>query len=204
MRIESLAPARRLRDCFQVTLEEGDPFLVTDRELLSFDLFAGAELDGERLAEVKAAANRSLALRRAAALLASRDLSRRELTDHLTRKGVSPEDAEAAADRMAELGVLNDAACAAAWVRRGVERGWGPRRVEAELFHRGIDRDTQREAMASVEDWTAVALSWLRRRGEDPADPAARKKLADGLARRGFDWDCIHDALRVLEQERES
>ncbi len=203
MRIESLSPARRPHNCFQVTPETGRPFLITDQELLSFDLRAGMELDDEQLAQLRQSADRSLAVRRAAALLAARDLSRRELTDQLTQKGVSEENADFAAERMEELGVLNDADYAAAWVRRGVSRGWGPRRVESELYRRGIDRELWSDAMDAVEDWTAVAVDFLRRRGADLSDPTARKKLSDALARRGFGWDCIRDAMRRASEEEE-
>ncbi len=203
MRIESLSPARRLHSCFQVTPETGQPFLITDQELLSFDLRAGMELEDEQLAQLRQAADRSLAVRRAAALLAARDLSRRELTDLLVQKGVSEENADHAADRMAELGVLNDAAYAAAWVRRGVSRGWGPRRVESELYRRGIPRELWSDALDAVEDWTAVAVTFLDRRRADLSDPAVRKKLSDALARRGFGWDCIRDALRRAEEKQD-
>ena len=202
MRIEALSPARRHRNCLQVTPEAGAPFLITEQELLSFELRPGMELEEEQMTALRQAADRSLALRQAAALLAVRDRSRRELTDQLVRKGVSEENAELAADRMVELGVLNDAAYAAAWVRRGVSRGWGPRRVESELYRRGISRELWSDALDIVEDWTAVAADFVSRRRGDLSDPAARKKLSDALARRGFDWDCIREVLHRAEEEQ--
>lgn len=198
MRIESLTPAKQ--NCFQVTPENGRPFLITEQERLAFDLYPGAVLDASEAEALCASAGRSLAIRRAAALLSVRDMSRRELTDRLTEKSISPKNAEAAADRMAELGYLNDAAYAATWVRRGVARGWGPRRIEAEFYRRGIDRTLWSDALDTVEDWSVAAADFLSRRSGDLTDPAVRKKLSDMLARRGFDWDCIREAMRRLTE----
>ncbi len=117
-------------------LADGSSFAVTEREMIAFGLYTGIELEEETLADLKAAGRAGLTLQRAAAMLGRRALSRRDLVQKLTEKGSLPEDAMRAADRMEELGVLDDEAYAAAVVRQYSARGWGEKKLRDELFRR--------------------------------------------------------------------
>ena len=146
------------------------------------------------------------AVKRALRLLERRDMSRRELLDKLTQKGVTPEDAAGAADRMAALGFIDDARYAPLVVRYAAAKGWGRRRIEAELTRRGVGRDLWDEAFESLPppDDTLDRLLRARLRGADPRDRAALKKATDYLMRRGFSWGDIESALTRLKEESES
>ena len=53
-------------------------------------------------------------------------------------------------------------------------------------------------ALEAMETPDAAIDAFLAKklRGADPSDPKALKRAADALARRGFRWEDIKDALR--------
>lgn len=132
-----------------------------------------------------------------------------EVRRKLARKGFSEHVAEEAVARMRELGYLDDADYARAYARSRLGgRGHGPQRIRADLLKRGIAPKTIDAALDDLverDDLRESALEhgrkrWQRLRRED--DPyKRRKKLADFLARRGFDFDLIREVTEVLEAE---
>lgn len=143
-------------------------------------------------------------LQRAIGLLSRREHSRRELTRKLKVRGVEPEAAEAAVERLAHEGWQDDARFAESLVRSRVASGYGPLHIRAELGTHGLDREVVAAALDTFDgDWTARARELIRRRyGADGlAELAVRRKAADFLARRGFDGDSIRLATRYDPDE---
>ncbi|HEX5597717.1 MAG TPA: regulatory protein RecX, partial [Micromonosporaceae bacterium] len=80
--------------------------------------------------------------------LAVRPRSRAELATALARRGISDEVATQVLDRYDEVGMIDDAAFARAWVSsRHQGRGLARRALANELRQRGIDADTASEAL---------------------------------------------------------
>lgn len=128
-----------------------------------------------------------------------REHSKKELNRKLQARGIEPEAAQAAVERLAGEGWQDDVRFAASVVRNRASSGYGPLHIRAELGTHGLDSDAVSAAMATFEgDWTENALDLIRRRfGEDgPVDLAQRRKAADLLARRGFDGNSIRLATR--------
>lgn len=105
-----------------------------------------------------------------------------------------PDDViDAAIDRATELGAIDDAAFARAWVNdRGVGRGYSALRVREELRRRSVPEDVIDEAMGVLEtrDDLSVATELARSRAQRmPAalEPeAVARRLLGFLARRGY------------------
>lgn len=138
-------------------------------------------------------------VQRALGLLVRREHSKKELNRKLQARGIEPEAAQAAVERLAGEGWQDDVRFAASVVRNRASSGYGPLHIRAELGTHGLDSDAVSAAMATFEgDWTENALDLIRRRfGEDgPVDLAQRRKAADLLARRGFDGNSIRLATR--------
>lgn len=137
-------------------------------------------------------------VQRALGLLVRREHSK-ELNRKLQARGIEPEAAQAAVERLAGEGWQDDVRFAASVVRNRASSGYGPLHIRAELGTHGLDSDAVSAAMATFEgDWTENARDLIRRRfGEDgPVDLAQRRKAADLLARRGFDGNSIRLATR--------
>lgn len=143
----------------------------------------GADVDADPVAVARA-----ICLR----LLTDAPRTRHQLAAALRRRDVPAEAAEAVLDRLTDVGLLDDAAFASAWVSsRQSGRGLAPRALGEELRRRGVDRSVVDEALASVEPDSvrATARSLVQRRlPQSAALPyAARmRRLTGMLARKGY------------------
>ena len=185
---------------FLLTLEDGTELRCGPREVMDLHLSPGLELDAEALDTLKDACAAYGVRMKAAEFLSGRAMSAGELRRKLREKGASPEHAEAAALRMAELGVLDEAAYGEMVVRRCAARGYGRKRAEQELMRHMVPREyweTALEGLPDPED-RLDALIAARLKGTVP-DEVQRKKLAAWLQRRGYGWEEIRSALRRLE-----
>ena len=146
------------------------------------------------------------AKKRALWLLDKRDYSRAELRRKLTEKGFTDAAADAAVDRLAELGFVDDARYAPLVVRHYAAKGYGRQRVRGELQRRGIPRELWDSALAEMpeQDETVDRLLRTRMKGAAPGDRAALKRATDALLRRGYGWDEINEAVERLRAEEDA
>jgi regulatory protein len=118
--------------------------------------------------------------------------TRQQLADLLAERGVPDVAAGAVLDRFTEVGLIDDAAFARAWVSsRQSGRGLARRALRAELRAKGIEDDVALEAVESVDDEderaAAQALVERRVRGMRRLDRAtATRRLIGMLARKGY------------------
>lgn len=124
--------------------------------------------------------------------LTARARSRQELAEALAQRGVPDDVATRVLDRFAEVGLVDDAAFAKAWVEsRQASRGLSRRALALELARRGVDADTVTDSLTSIDDETeydaALALVTKKLRSTRNADSQARwRQLVGLLARRGY------------------
>ncbi len=206
MRISKLSPSARIQGRWLCHLEDGTILRITENEVVAFGLCTGLELTEENLDALTAAARTGAVREKAMDLLAVRPLSRKELVDKLTARPrnrdkepmADRETAEAVADRLEELGYLNDGQYARTVAEHYTAKGYGPSRVREELYRRGVPRDCWEEALADLEGPEASIDSFLQKklRRADLTDPKSYQRAANALARRGYRWEDIKDGLR--------
>jgi regulatory protein len=125
-------------------------------------------------------------------LLASAPRTRAQLVDALRRKEIPDDVAERVLGRFSDVGLIDDAAFAQAWVQsRHLGRGLARRALAAELRRRGVAEDTVDEAVQTLdpdqEERTARELVARRLAGTRGLDPARRmRRLVGVLARKGY------------------
>ncbi len=194
--VTKLTESKNVKDRWYADFDTGESLRISLALIADYSVYTGRELSDEEFEALRAAASKMNARARALRLLGARAMSRRELTDKLTEKGVSPEDAEDAADYLESVGYLNDAQYAASLARHYARKGYGPARVRQELFRRGVPRELWETALEDMpEDTDAIdALIDRRLRGAEP-DKKELKRLTDMLLRRGFSWGEIKSAL---------
>jgi regulatory protein len=124
--------------------------------------------------------------------LAVRPRTRAELATALRRHGIADEVATEVLERYDEVGLIDDAAFARAWVSsRHHGRGLARRALASELRQRGVDSETVGEALGELdsdtEAATARALVDRRLRTTGKAEPeAVFRRLVGMLARKGY------------------
>lgn len=138
---------------------------------------------------------------KAVQLLAARPHFRRELEAKLAHRGYPSEEIEAALERLADQGYLNDGETARAFVEGRLARGAeGRSRLKAELAKRGASSEAIDGALAELapeDDLIAAheaAVKWARGGKSDP------QALARHLQRKGFSSLAIVSALREMPE----
>ena len=203
MRIAKLLPSQRIQGRWLCHLEDGTILRVTENEVACFGLYSGMELTEEVKAQLEEAVRRGQVKEKALRLLSGRPMSRKELVDKLTarprdkeKEPVPPELAEEAADRLEELGYLNDAEYARTVARHYAAKGYGERKLRDELWKRGVSREYWDQALEEVQDPTDAMDAFIRRKLMGRTDDRETLgKLSAALARRGYRWEDIRSAL---------
>jgi regulatory protein len=227
MKIVKLEPSQHKAGRWLVWLEDGSLVRVGEGDVVSLSLYAGKELSDDDAFALTAAEQQRKLNERAVNMLSARPMSRKELIDKLCTpnrrksKTGAPETisrpdpetlareretlragAEQVADRLEELGLLNDREYAQTVARHYAAKGYGERKLREELYRRGVPREHWDEALEGVEttDDTLDKLVQKKLRGAEPTRENL-KKVSDYLARRGYSWEDISAALRRCEEE---
>ena len=201
MRIERIEASKHKRGRVLVFLEGGACLKITEQELLDFGLRAGDRLDETALARLKEAAGVSNVKAAAADLIGKRAMSRAVLEKKLKEKGASEAEARYAAEWLEAIGAIDDADYAALLANHCARQGYGPQRVKQKLFEKGVPRDLWDDALATLPDPAEAIDSYLRSKRRGELDEKEKKRLADGLLRRGFAWSDIRAGLNRLGAE---
>jgi len=206
--VTAIVPSPRKEGRFDLALDGAEAGRVSLEIVERFALRVGVTLDGTKRAALDEAMGELVTYDRALNLLATQARSRRDLRRRLLQKGEPEARVDAALDRLATAGLLNDDAFARQFTRsRVLGRGASKRRVRDELYKRGVSGSAASEAIAEVFEDEQVdegalvesaARKKLRTLGGLDA-PTRRRRLYAFLARRGYDGELIRAALaRVL------
>ncbi|WP_328363942.1 recombination regulator RecX [Mycobacterium sp. NBC_00419] len=145
-------------------------------------------------------------------LLTVRSRTRSELAGQLTKRGYPEDVSESVLDRLAAVGLIDDADFAEQWVRsRRVRSGKGKRALASELRTKGVDDDVIATALADIDADTERRLAEelverkLRREAlSDTDDTKVIRRLVGMLARRGYSQNMAVAVVRDgLAAERE-
>jgi regulatory protein len=162
----------------------------------------GTLVDDALRAALERAADAEAALRTALRSIGRRSFARGDLGRRLVRKGHPAAAVDAALEKCAEMGLLDDAAFARHFVETRAQRGRGPVRLRRDLTAMGVARDVVDAALAGAagdgEAQAASALALAQRRiGQLQGLPALtqKRRLAAYLARRGFGGEAARKAI---------
>ncbi|MEU3753707.1 recombination regulator RecX [Streptomyces olivoreticuli] len=139
-------------------------------------------------------------------LLTGSPRTRKQLADALAKRGIPAEVAEEVLARFEDVGLIDDAAFADAWVEsRHHGRGLARRALARELRTKGVDSAVIDEAVGQLdsdqEEHTARELVRRKLRATRGLDREKRlRRLAGMLARKGYPEGL---ALRVVRQALE-
>ncbi|NBE82045.1 regulatory protein RecX [Micromonospora rubida] len=123
--------------------------------------------------------------------LALRPRTRAELAAALAKRGISEEVSAGVLDRYDEVGIIDDAAFARAWVSsRHTGRGLARRALANELRRRGVDGEVASEALGELDEETeaetARVLVERKLRTARGEPDAVFRRLVGMLARKGY------------------
>lgn len=197
MIIRELKPSQRVEGRWLAVLEDGAILRLGSNQVADFALYTGRELSDGETERLLAAVRRDGLKEKALELLTRKPQSRWELARKLGQWGAGEEEGDAICDRMEELGFLNDPAYAGQVVRHFSAKGFGEKKLRDELYRRGLPRELWEDALAQAEDPADAIDAFVAKKlaGRTP-DRKELQKVSAALARRGYHWPEINDALR--------
>jgi len=208
-RVTALAPSRH--DPMRVVVRVGRRSLgAVDRASISeLGIAKGVLVDEGLIRRVRSASKQREAHAKALRLLSSRPRSRGKLISDLKRSGFDPALCEATAQRMAEIGLLNDEALAETLAQEFVSRKpAGERFIAGKLRERGFEPSLANEVARrvaserdSAEDALRLAMKKARTMPGTLDRQVIKRRIFGALARRGFDAQTAREAVeRALRQ----
>lgn len=186
----------------KVFIDEEFAFVLYKGELRSFRFREGEEVSEEDYRSILEEILPKRAKLRAMNLLKSREYTVKQLRDKLKEGGYPEKIIEEALDYVAGFRYTDDLRYAENFIRTH-EGSRSRRRIEQDLFSRGIDRDTLEQAWACWEeeggkqDEQAMIRSLLEKKGFDPeaADRNQCRRIYGFLIRKGFPHDLVRRAV---------
>lgn len=178
---------------------------VRELELRQFD-----EVDVDELGAAIASRQFEGAYAYALDMLAASMRTKKQILTKLAERGCCALTLEMVGARLAESGLINDAAYAARRAEIMSARGKGKRAALNDLIQKGVDAETARK---SVENWDSeaelnaareIAYKFMRKRWDD-GEQRARMLTYAALSRRGYSSDIARnaedEAMRRLRAE---
>jgi regulatory protein len=206
--LTALEPDPRRPGTLRVDLD-GIRFGAVPAELArAAGLAVGCAVDEAMHQRLTAAADAEAAFRTLLRALERRSFARVDLARRLVRKGHPRDAVEAAVERAAGLGLLDDAAFAQSYVQTRSARGRGPARLTRDLLAMGVERSLIDRALAAEwpegSDRSRVPLALAAKRAAQLGDlprPTKRRRVLAYLARRGFAGRDITELVtRIVNQ----
>ena len=204
--LTGLAPDPRQPDYRLVEVDRGRFASIPEDSLQPLGLTVGMELSPVMLDRLRALADVEAAQRAALRALARRAHARRDLARRLVKKQHPPAAVDAALERLAVRGLLDDRRFAERYAALRAVRGRGPARLVRDLLAQGIERRTAEEAVRQALDEEGIdpglearAVA-VRRAGQlrDLPVPVRKRRLLAFLVRRGYPGPEVRDLVEEL------
>ncbi len=164
----------------------------------------GQQLGDAEIARLKALDEVQTAHDRALNFLSYRPRSAEEVRRNLREKGHTDATIDTVMSRLEQAGLIDDEAFARYWVEnRDQFKPLSERALAYELKKKGVSDAAIEAALEAVDESSAAYRAGLQRarRFSGSDKNTFRKRLGDTLARRGFSYDVVREAVDRLWDE---
>lgn len=185
----------------KIVFNDGECAFIYGKTAENAGLYSGVSIDPDDLEELISASEKDRAFENALYILEYRPHAEKELVSKLKAKGFSNESALYAVDKTRDLGLINDGDFARLLCEDLINRrGYGKKRIEQELYKRGVSRDITEETLGLFEfDGAEAAAEIIKKRFTPlPNDESGKRRMNSYLIRRGFSFEDIRKALSTL------
>ena len=189
---------------------DGVAFLkLKKKEFDELPLETGADLDEEDYLNRLCARQFKPAYEAALNLLTARDMTAHDLMSALRRRGYLQAVAESVCQRLIENRLIDDSRYAQRYVELRQDTAVGRYAMKRKLRAKGIDENIAEEALEVLDDESQLATAKelarkLVRRYVNEEPYARKSKISQAVARRGYSWDIVREAVESLGLDDES
>lgn len=176
---------------------------IDTETLLQFRYKIGMDITDEQLHELILASDARRANEKALYLLEHRSHSKKELIEKIQRT-TSKEAARSAADRMEELGLVNDEEFAQRYAAELFNRkGFASRRAQYELLQKGIDKEMIAQVVEELEPDPVEKIKEIieKKYLRYLQDEKGYRRAVNGLQRLGYRYEDIKQAISCFSLE---
>ena len=206
-KITKIERQQKRKNCYSIFVDGEYSFSVDAEILLQHNLTAGQTVSEKQIEELLEEDELKKVKIQAFRYLANRDHSEKELADKLKKKSFSEPVIRNVITDLKQKHFLNDTAFAEIFARnRLIQKPVGRRQLRFDLLKKGISEAILDEKMTAVyEELNESELArWLDEKKmkllHNHEPEKAKKKLADFLLRRSFDWEIVRQILEEHEQ----
>ncbi len=136
--------------------------------------------------------------------LSIRAHTQKEITEKLRLKGYDELEIAKTMEKLTAYHLIDDNDFAEKWARSRAKKGYGNRRIEVELIHKGISKESVQRVLETLDSderiKTATELA-LKKIGQNGSE--TRKKTFDFLLRRGYSYEEARTAVALALKESE-
>lgn len=176
---------------------------IDTETLLKFRYKIGMDITDEQLHELILASDVRRANEKALYLLEHRSHSKKELIEKIQRT-TSKEAAQSAANRMEELGLVNDEDFAKRYAAELLNRkGFASRRIQYELLQKGIDKEIVAQIIEELETNPVEKIKEIieKKYLRYLQDEKGYRRAVNGLQRLGYRYEDIKRAISTFSSE---
>lgn len=191
---------KKQKTYYAVHTTEGD-FEVDGELLRRYQLTEGTAVDEDLMQELHMKSRFRRAYRRACYLLDERDYSYSMMYQKLMKTYQDKELCKSVMTQLVQCGSIDDRRYAKKLAEYLVEtKRFGIFRARQEMFRRGLDKELVEESLAEFEDAAddnipVVLEKKYGRYLTDPDDWKAREKVVAGMARLGYNYRAVKEAI---------
>lgn len=189
-------------DKIHISIDGEYKLTVDEMYFASLYLKDGQEISQEEYSELESTVNIRRAYNCAVSLLSRRDHSENELMRKLREKGYG-EGAQEAVEKLKSSGYVDDERFCRIYAGELIRlKGYGKRRVEQELYRKGVSRETISNVLEEITfDNNTLSDIIKRKYLSRMADEKGRNKAVNALMRLGYSYGEIRDALNKINEE---
>ena len=203
--VTSLEKIKRLKGWCELQLDRTVSFPVNDELILKYLLKAGKEFTSSEIKSIREQGEYLFLKKKALDMLARRRLSEKELRRKLRLINKSSTYIERLIEDLKKHGLVDDLGLAAAVIHTQLIGGSKSKRfIKSKLYQKGVPKAITDESIETeLADYDeADAAKKIARKKYKTVEILprlkAKKRIADFLRGRGFDWDVVNQALAEL------
>lgn len=189
----------------KISLSNGDEYFIDNDTVAEASLFVGMDITDGELQELVFKSDYRRAKQRALWYLDRMDYSEKGLFDKLIKAGFQRHATAEVLAYFCEVGLIDDRRFAERLAERYSQANKSKREILNKLYQKGVPLDIAREVLSETETDEVAQIKALieKKYAYKLSDKASFDKTFAALARKGFSFSAIKEALSQYKTELE-
>ena len=189
----------------KISLSKGDEYFIDNDTVAEASLFVGMDITDEQINELVFKSDYRRAKQRALWYLDRMDYTEKGLFDKLIKAGFERHATAEVLAYFCEIGLIDDRRFAERLAERYSQANKSKREILNKLYQKGVPLDIAREVLSETETDEVAQIKALieKKYAYKLSDKASFDKTFAALARKGFSFSAIKEALRQYKTELE-